>query len=89
MTSIHQIQNGDRVTGTYCGASYTGTVREQRPHTMNHHIQLFFVDLDAPQTILGLERDSLVINASDDFGALNRFLCGTADHDAIVKEGGR
>ena len=70
MDSIYTIQNGDKVTGRYCGVEYVGTVREQRQHTMNHRIRQFSVQLDAPQTILGMERDSLLIAASDDFSAL-------------------
>jgi hypothetical protein len=78
MTTIHTIQNGARVQGEYCGHPYQGTVTAQRPHTMNHRIQMFWVALDAPVDIFGLVRDSLIIHGSDSYEAALHFNGGTS-----------
>jgi hypothetical protein len=74
------------VHGEYFGIPYTGIVTHQRPHTMNHHIQMFSVQLDAPLTVFGLERNSLLINASDDPAALAHFLGHAPDTTPIAPE---
>ena len=79
MENIWTLQVGQRVAGNYMGAfPYRGTVTAFRGHTMNHQIALVFVDLDAPIEVFGAERDSLVINASNDAAAASRFSGGIA-----------
>lgn len=86
-SSIHQIKNGDRVEGRYMNKfPFTGKVYDQRPHTMNHKIQMFFVHLDKPITVFGERRDSLIIHASDDPYAANHFVGGTGGDSIKLKE---
>lgn len=85
MKSIYTIENGATVQGTYLGTPYTGIVREQRQHTMNHRIRMFSVDLDAPVTVFGMERASLLINASDDLSSLRQYLGHEPDAIAIER----
>ena len=73
MATIHTINAGDKVTGSYIGVLFSGTVTSHRPHTMNHRIELFNVALDQPIDVLGLVRDSLHMAASDDSAALARY----------------
>lgn len=83
--SIHQIETGDRVKGRYMNQfPFTGKVYDQRPHSINHKIQIFYVKLDKPITVFGARRDSIVINASDDQYAAIRFSGGSGG-DSIEK----
>jgi len=54
---------GDRVTGTYFGVPYTGTVRISRPHTINYRIWITHVDTDEPITVYGRERSGFAIES--------------------------
>ena len=83
MTSIHTITTGTIVRGLYCGVSFSGIVTSHRAHTMNHRIELFFVELEQPISVFGLERSSLCVNASDSREALAKFLGGDASGEEI------
>jgi hypothetical protein len=77
--SIHALKDGDKVTGRYCGQTFTGVIASHRPHTMNHHIELFFVDLDAPITVFGDTRMWAHLSLSDDAAAQNHYHSGHCD----------
>ena len=85
MENIYAIENGSAVHGTYCGVLYSGIVREQRQHTMNHKIMVFSVDLDFPITVFGMERDSLLVNAAADLADLRRYLRHEPDATPIKR----
>lgn len=72
--TMHSLRTGAAVKGTYCGVAFTGTVASHRPHTMNHQIEMFTIDLEQPIEVFGSERIALCLHMSDDRAALDRFM---------------
>lgn len=73
-TTIHNITTGDSVKGHFCGVPYAGVVRSHRTHAINHRIEVFCVDLDAPIVVFSLERESIEVVAYDNLETLAHFL---------------
>jgi hypothetical protein len=51
---------GDKVTGTYVGHRFEGTITERRPHTMNDQ-WIYHVALHSPITVFGAVRSSVAV----------------------------
>lgn len=47
---------GDKVAGNYMGIPFAGVVSAVHPHTINHDVALFDVDLDEPIEVFGTQR---------------------------------
>jgi hypothetical protein len=51
MVNAASIRQGDRVSGTYMGVPFTGTVTDARFHTMNYETVMVFVRPFDPVTL--------------------------------------
>ena len=71
--TVWTLAAGQHIRGTYYGMPYSGVVTSLRPHTMNHAVLMLDVKLDAPISVFGLERDSMIVHASDRGSELARF----------------
>lgn len=52
------IQDGTRITGTYCGVAFAGLVESSRAHSMSRE-QILNITLDAPITVFSAVRENL------------------------------
>lgn len=52
---------GEKVSGRYYSIPFNGTVSETRPNYMNYGLQIFFVSLDQPIVVHGLERQFICV----------------------------
>lgn len=61
------MNTNQQVTGTYCGATFSGVITEMRRLTVRTDGCFeFIVALDQPLTVYGHTRDTLLINAKFD-----------------------
>lgn len=61
------MQTNQQVTGTYCGAKFSGVIAEMRRLTVRTDGCFeFTVALDQPLTVYGHTRDTLVVHAKFD-----------------------
>ena len=61
------MQTNQQVSGTYCGAAFSGVITEMRRLTVKTDGCFeYMVKLAQPVTVFGLERDSLCIHAKFD-----------------------
>ena len=61
------MNTNQQVTGTYCGAKFSGTIAAMRALTVKTDGCFeFTVKLPAPLTVYGWERDTLIVHAKFD-----------------------
>lgn len=53
VTVLDTFAAGTRVSGTYCGTEFSGTVRSSHSHSLNWSMYEVHIDLDAPTVFLG------------------------------------
>lgn len=56
-----ELNPGDRIAGTYCGARFIGSVIKSRQHTENRAVTLLDIELDSPIEVFGQTRESIHI----------------------------
>lgn len=69
-TTPAPLTDGCRVTGSYMGEDFTGTLISHRGHTINWRVCYFSVDFDQPTVICDRERDGIIVDASFDGSVL-------------------
>jgi hypothetical protein len=60
--TLNTFTTGARVSGTYCGTEFTGTVISSRGHSLNWSMYKVHIALDTPTVFLGFSpRTSLMV----------------------------